>query len=409
MNFEQASTLLANVMSQMQGVEVATPLDERAFISMGNTALKTGYDPLMTAISQVISRTIFSIRDYDTVFEGIIKNEDSWGAIVRKLTPLDQGFIDDVGYNLTDGDSIDMYTINKQKAIELRFYGSNLVEKMTTVTLEQLRTAFSNSQEFGSFMAMQMTNIYNEIKQSREARARLTMLNMIGAKFKADKKNVIHLLTEYKNETGNTTITKSNVFSKEEFVPFAQWLYGYIGTLSDYMKERSSKYHFNIKTYNGAEVKPIMRFTRNQDRQIYMLNKMLKHLNATVLASVYNEKKLSLGDIKSVNFWQTLDAPEHIEVIPNYLKDDGTVEEGDTVPVVSDDVIGVISDVDALGVVIQNESELTTPLNARGRYYNVWWNWRERWFNDLSENFIVLSLSESDEVVEAKKSSKAGK
>ena len=31
-----------------------------------------------------------------------------------------------------------------------------------------------------------------------------------------------------------------------------------------------------------------------------------------------------------------------------------------------------------------------TPFNARGKYWNIWWNWICRWYNDLTENCVVL-------------------
>ena len=391
MNFEDSSTLLSAVLSQVTGEEQIAPVDEREFVSMGTTALKMGYDPLATAVSQVLSRTVFSIRDYIEQFPNIERDNIEWGGIVRKEIPLDTADPEETKmFDLVDGQSVDQYEINKQKSVQLNFYGGTTHDRHTTITREQLKTAFSGSMEFGSFMAMQMTNIYNQIKQTKENETRACILNLIGAKVKADSRNVIYLFDEYKAETGNTTITEANFMSEAEFPAYAKWLYGYVATLKGMLAERTSRYHFNLTHYNGSAVKPIMRFTRGTELKMFMINKLMKHINTQVLASVYNPEKLDLGDINTVNFWQSIDSPMEVKVKPVYLDADGNIVENDDVPVQLTNVAGILFDRDACGLTVINDEEDMTPFNARGKYWNIWWSWICRWYNDISENCIVL-------------------
>ena len=60
LTFTQASAILNAIQSQATGTAAIAPVDSASFITSAQTALKTGYDPLMKAISQVLSRTIFS-------------------------------------------------------------------------------------------------------------------------------------------------------------------------------------------------------------------------------------------------------------------------------------------------------------------------------------------------------------
>jgi hypothetical protein len=62
-----------------------------------------------------------------------------------------------------------------------------------------------------------------------------------------------------------------------------------------------------------------MRFTRGSELKMFMINKLMKHINTQVLASAYNPEKLDLGDINTVNFWQSIDAPMEVKVKPVYL------------------------------------------------------------------------------------------
>ena len=64
MSFNQLATVLNAIHNQATGQSAAAAVDTYTFVSQAQTALRTGYDPVMNAISQVLSRTIFSIRPY---------------------------------------------------------------------------------------------------------------------------------------------------------------------------------------------------------------------------------------------------------------------------------------------------------------------------------------------------------
>ena len=62
MSFEQAATLLNAVNAQVTGKTGIAPTDVHEFMSVAQKTLQAGYDPVMNAITQVIGRTIYSIR-----------------------------------------------------------------------------------------------------------------------------------------------------------------------------------------------------------------------------------------------------------------------------------------------------------------------------------------------------------
>ena len=127
--------------------------------------------------------------------------------------------------------------------------------------------------------------------------------------------NVIHALTEYKAATGNTTITRANVYSNDEFVPFAKWLYGALTTKKRFLAERSTKFHAQINTYAGVSLsKPILRHTTEQFLRIFMLSQFMDQVNSSALSGIYNKDLLSIGRYESVNFWQNIDAPSTVSV-----------------------------------------------------------------------------------------------
>ena len=391
MTFKQESTLLNELLQDMTGQNSIAPRDESEFVAVCTTLLKTGYDQLNKGVSQLLTKSIYSSRAYSPIYPSIERDTARWGGIIRKVTILDIDFEDDNAFNLTDGSSIDQFKINKQKAVQFNWYGGNILKLRVTFTEDQLRQAFSSSADFGSFMAAQAQNLVNQINQKLEAESRATVNNMIAASVNAGGDRVVHLLTEYKAATGNTTITAANYLSAAEFEPFAKWFYGRLNTLKRFMAERSGKFHQNINTYNGvALTKPIMRHTPDQYMNVFMLSQFMDQVDSSALSGIYNEQLLQLGAFERVNFWQSIDAPDQIMAIPNVLNVDGTCA-ATAEPIEESGIIGCLFDDEALGITLIDEG-VRSIENPDGRYFNNFYNWTCRWYNDQTENFVALVL-----------------
>lgn len=382
MNFEQAAQLLNAVHNQVTGESAIAPTSTADFVSTATTTLKAGYDPVINAITQIIGRTIFSNRPYSRKFRGLQMDSQRWGAITRKLQVVDKDFEDSAEFNLVDGQSVDMYKINKPEILQTNFYGANIFQKSVTIFRDQLNNAFRGPDEFGEFMSMVSQNTSDMIEQNYESMARMTLANFIGGKMAANN-GVIHLLTEYNQATGQS-LTAITVMQPANYPAFMQWVYGRVGQLTDMMTERSLKFQINI---TGKEVN---RHTPYADQMVYINSQALNEITARVLADTYHDNFLTFAETEGVNYWQAIDNPYSLSVIPNVLQADGTIATGD--PVTTDKLFGVIFDRDALGLTVINDVAATSPLNARGLYWNQWYSWTIRWFNDFTEKGIVLLL-----------------
>lgn len=385
LTFNQLSTVLNSIVSQATGVSQITPTNTSEFVSVAQVGLKAGYDPVLNAVSQVLSKTIFSVRPYTRKFKGLEADSMQYGNIVRKVQSVDKSWEDDARLKLTDGDSVDMYKVNKPEVIQTNFYGANVYEKSLTIFRDQLDCAFSSPDEFNRFVTMTMTNITDMIEQAHETTARATIGNFVGGIVKGNPDAVIHLLSEYNALTG-LELTAQSVYAPDNFAPFVRWMYSRINTLAGLMTERSEKYHINI------DGKPVMRHTPKDDQRTYLYAPALNQINAQVKSVTYNNDYLNMATTEAVNYWQALGDPTKIMVKPTYLnKTDGTLKtETDSVDVTP--VFGVIADRDALGYTVLNEWSSPTPFNAKGGYSNIYWHFTDRYWNDFMENGIVLLL-----------------
>ena len=383
MSFEQASTLLNAVHSMVTGSTALAPTDVSSFISVAQATLQTGYDPVINAISQVVGRTIFSIRPYSARFKGLQMDSQKWGAITRKIAIADKAFEDNEAYNLVDGSSVDPWIVNKPEVLQLNYYGFDTYCKSFTIFKDQLDNAFKGPEEFGSFMTMVTQNALDMLEQAKESMARLALDNFIAGKINAQN-GVIHLLTEYNQEVSGS-FTATTIKDPANFPAFIKWAYARIATLTNMMTERSQLFQIQV---TGKE---LTRHTPFDRQRVYLLNWLLNNIDARVLAETYNYKFLEFADVEPVNFWQSIQTPDTINILPVVLQNDGTLDSPASA-VNQSAVMGVIFDEDAMGITLQNEEVAVSPYNPRGSYWVEYHKATMRYYNDFSEKGIVLLL-----------------
>lgn len=384
LSFNQLSTVLNSIVAQATGKNPLAITNTSEFISIAQTALKTGYDPLLQSISQVLSRTIFSTRPYYRKFGGIQVDNQKWGNITRKLNISDKDWENDVRFELVDGESVDMYKVNKPNILQTNFYGANVYERSYTIFKDQLDCAFSGPDEFARFLSMVTGNCTDMIEQAHENLARATVANYIGGKVKGDADSCIHLLTEYNALTG-LALTKENVYQPANYKPFIDWVYSRIATLTELMTERSQLFHTNITG------KTINRHTPLQRQRVYLYAPARFNIESMSLANTYNYNFLKMAYNETVNYWQSIQSPSKINVQPSYLTADGTITTPEAA-LEQDDIFGVIFDEEALGYTVMNQWSAATPFNAKGGYSNIFFHFTDRFWNDFTENGLVLLL-----------------
>ena len=383
LTFNQLSTVLNSIVSQATGRTDLTVTDESSFVTVAQVGLKTGYDPLLNSISQVLARTIFSIRPYSRKFAGLQMDNQQFGAITRKLQISDSAWEDDTRLPLTDGASVDMFKVAKPNVLQTNFYGQNVYQKHITIFKDQLDTAFSSSAEFGRFVSMVMQNVSDMIEQSHENLARATLANYIAGKTLGDANSVIHLLTEY-NTLSGLTLTATTVYQPANYKAFIQWAYSRIAALSDRLTERTELYHTNVTD------KVINRHTPYQKQKIFLFSPEMHAVDSRVLADAYHDNYLKLAYNESVTFWQSIKTPDQIKSTPVYMGADGALVTGAETTV--SNIFGLIIDEETAGYTVVNQWSAPTPFNPAGGYSSVFWHYTDRYFNDDTENGIVLLL-----------------
>lgn len=386
LNFKQVSALLTYIVNQATGQGALTPTNMSEFVSVATTALKNGVDPVMSAITQMVSRTIFSIRPYSEKFKGLRVSSERWGNIVRKLNIADGAYIDDTSFALPeDGQSVDMYKLRRPNILQTNFYGANVFSIERSYFREQLECAFTGPEELASFYSMVTGNIMDMIETAHENLKRATLSNLIGGIVKgggAEQK--VHLLTEYNAKTGGK-YTDVTIMAPDVYPDFMKFVYARIATVSALLTERLQIHHINVTG------KAITRHTPYENQRLYMYAPAMYESTARAIADTYHDTFLRYADHETVNFWQAVETPDTIKVTPSYLASSGNIITPSEAVVVPK-VFALLCDEESCGMTVCNEWSATSPLNISGGYYNVAWHFTDRFWNDFTENAVVFTM-----------------
>ena len=379
MDTNQIYSLVNSAAQQATGETAITALDAQSLVALGNTVLSssTNTEAFLNTLCQRIGKTIFAYREYRNKFSDFVMDDFEMGAILQKISFNLFQAEEDPSYDLTDGQSVDMYEISKPAVDQKLFVKRTPYMFHVTIARELLKEAFTNVGAMDSFIGYVFGVMRNSIEYSLENLGRLTLANMVAESQKVTSR-AINLVTEYNTiigaggEAGSpTALTAANALYDEGFLRYA---IGRINMVSDAMTDMSIEYN------DGS----IERFTPYDDQRIILLNEFNRLAQTQVQYAAFNKNLVSVdGAFQTVNYWQSQQSPRNITV--------KRASDGSSTAI--NNLIGVIADRNAFGVYQSDEDVLTSPVNAAGRYYNTFYHLKRLWFNDISENFIIFTLN----------------
>jgi len=414
-----AHAIVNAVSRQMFGLDATVQaVDASTFVSVGEKILAAGTENVLNALSLVIGRTLIAVRPYEAKLR-LINALDSgvFSNRVRKISYLTRpaqptgASNTDLFDNLVDGytngqntqaspDSTkSMWEQNQPKPIERNFAGSSEWQESTTVYENQLQVAFSSEADFIRFLEGVMTVKANDIEQHKEAFNRVGLLNLIAGTIAMDTAGTVEgsviNMTELFNQAYGTAYTSAQLLSTY-IVEFTQFFVSTVKTVLEELTHNSAKYHYNYAQANSDLV--LLRHTPMRDMRFMMISDLWHKVEAMVKPQIFNTEYLDIGNFESILYWQNINEPYAINVKPAWPDFTGTGEQT-AAPVATEEpmVIGVIFDRDALMTDFQLDTALSTPVEARKHYRNIWWTFRRNLICDFTENHIVFVMRDADD------------
>lgn len=235
-----------------------------------------------------------------------------------------------------------------------------------TVAREQMFTAFSGVSQYEQLVAGLFNAVENTLQLKAEVYALMTVSAGIAT---ADhNNNVVHLLTDYAAETGNTAPAgASEALADNTFMAYALKR---ISETRDYLKRMTIDYN-NHQTV-----------TFSSDSRLILLSAFSSAAKFGVRANTYNEELLGIGDYDRVASWQAVTTnsgprPYDITTASEIILAANAADEiyGTTAqtPKTISNVIGVLYDRMAMGVTLDKRkvtSNYSAPTDTTNYFYH---------------------------------------
>lgn len=372
----QIYDLVNQTAKESMGEQAITVKDVSSLIALGDSVLASNTDTenFLNTLVDRIARTVFSVRQYESDSEGMVRHPFEFGCIVQKIyVDLPEAKKNDA-WEIGKGDYVPKFApVIKPTAKQKLFNGITTWEVDVTIPDFMFRTAFTNETSMATFIDAIFTAMDNMMSLALENNANLTRASFIARKIKGGKPcGAINLLHEY-NTITSAGLTVENALMNAEFLA---WASRAINLWVKRMSKMSTL--FNEEGYK--------RHTPKDKLVVNLLQDFTSACDTFLGANTFHDELVKLPMYDSVAYWQG--AGESFDFndtssINIKLDAQNTVSKKG--------IIGVIYDYEAMGVTL-NERRSTSERNNHDEYTNYYNKANIGYFNDMSENGIVFYL-----------------
>lgn len=411
-----ACALMTLLVQEATGQTTITNVDSSNFVSVGETVLAAGTENVLNSLSLVLGRTFMAVRPYEAKFKILNSiNSGAYSNRLRKISfysrdPKEAGQVNTnlntnlaMGYDngTNSGNSTEsMWVQNAPVPLELNFGGSSAWQDSTTVYRDALKIAFRGPSEFAEFLNGVMVEKGNDIESQKEAFNRMTFLNYVAGIYDLDVANpngrAVNLTSEF-NAYYSTSYNTAQLLTtyRKDLLEFAV---ARVKTDSDNLENRTARFHWSPAKTVGADSYTLLRHTPKSRQRLILYKPFITMAEATIMPEIFNPQYLDIKNAEFVNFWQgdvgDILGNAEINVTPAIpdVSTPGSQTTGTAVNLKY--FIGALYDADAIMVDYQLEDALATPVEARKRYYNMWWSFQKNAIADFTENGIIYFMAD---------------
>ena len=178
---------------------------------------------------------------------------------------------------------------------------------------------------------------------------------------------------------------------------FLEHMVATIKYTSDMMTENNDLFHLTpVKNNDAGAALTLLRHTPKSEQRLLMLSPLWIDAEAMVLPEIFNDRYLKLAQYESVNYWQNPNNVGGVKVKPNQFNvTNGQSVTGTEVNIPY--VVGLMFDNYALATSVYADDVITTPHNAAGDYYNIYYHWARDYQNDFTENMVLFYMEDTGE------------
>lgn len=415
------------LVSRAAGIPDAAIVDDKSLIDFGrklsDTTADTFKNNFANEIANKVRLSINVARKYDAKLESLIRGAMPANGVLEIIqnTFFDTRVADFV--NLVDGQSVDMYKVNKGKQTADYFVDEIAFKLFVTIQDVELEGAFLSGDAMQAFLTGKITYLVNSYNLAREQGRRALIaseikdLSAATAATTADGLAQRYKLCELYNTVYGYQaadagyVTSANALYDANFVKFAIMM---INKVHKKLSTPSMKFNDgSIKTFTpdankkliclGALSDSIVAYktTFSPDATVLPEHETVEfwqqEANPYVAYFLESGKNLVVvntdadrGAVQGTYYYVIASGKTYLRVASNYTQvtnfDDGTAQKA-TAP-----TIAVLFDDIAMGEYVTHEATRSTPFNVAGEYYNVYMNYQGKLIRLKSANQVIFTL-----------------
>lgn len=390
-------------------------VDTSSFVSAGESVLSTGTENVLNSLAMVVGRRMVAVRPYNAplrlinaidtgVYSDRILKDSFYSRWAQPSGAFNTDLFTNLATGFTAGENIggspaapqstkSQWEQNLPVPMEFNFAGRNTWQDCSTVPEIQLQQAFRSEADFSDFVTGYMMERANDLESQKEAYNRMTLLNYMAGIYdmSADMPgSAVNLTTAFNAEFG-TSYTAAQLM-KTYLKEFMEFFTARVKIDSDRMTNRSVNYHWSpAKQIDGVDYY-LLRHTPKSKQKLFLYAPMFSKVQSYVFPEIFNPQYLQIENYEGVNFWQNENNPMAISVTPAIPDTSNPAAQTAGSAVALDHVVGVLFDEDALMIDYQLDTALSTGVEARKHYRNIWYTYAKNSICDFTEKGILYYL-----------------
>ncbi len=408
------NALVAEATGQQSTIQA---VDTSTFVSAGETVLATGTENVLNSLAMVVGRRLVAVRPYNAplrlinaidtgLFSDRILKDSFYSRYAQPSGAFNTDLFTNLATGFTSGENVggspaaaqstkSQWEQNLPVPLELNFAGRNTWQDCSTIPEIQLQQAFRDEASFSEFVTGYMMERANDLESQKEAYNRMTLLNYMAGLYDLSSSmpgSVVNLTYEFNQEfrTSYTTAQLLSTYLKE----FMEFFTARVKIDSDKMTNRSLNYHWSPAKQVGGVDYYLLRHTPKDRQKLFLFAPMFTKAQSYVFPEIFNPQYLKMENYEGVNFWQNENDPSAIKVTPAIPNVASPASQTAGSQVVLDTVVGVLFDEDALMIDYQLDTALSTPVEARKHYRNVWYTYAKNSICDFTEKGILYYMED---------------
>jgi len=385
MQVQQIYSIVNTITGEILGTDTVVNEDLSNIVDIGNAVFGANQiDNYVKSLVNHIGKVIFVNRVYRGGAPSVLMDSWEFGSVLEKISAELPTATENDSWNLVHGQDYSPNVFHKPN-VTAKFYNSKVTFEIDmSFTERQVKESFNSPAQLNGFISMIHGAIDKSLTIKIDSLIMRTINNMIAETFfdeygdnsqtASTTMKAVNLLYEYKQLSGNNTLTAEKALCDKEFI---RYCVKRLNLYSDRLHKISTL--FNI----GKQA----RFTPADMLSMVMLSDFKAAANVYLNADTQNEKYVMLPAAETVPYWQGSGVDYGFSSISSI---NVKTASGETVTATG--IIAIMFDRDALGVA-NLDRRVTTSYNPKAEFYNHFYKFDAGYFNDFNENFVVFFVA----------------